>query len=575
MLETERLILRRWEDSDAESLYEYAKDPDVGPIAGWPPHQSIAESLEVIRNVFTGREAYAVCLKTDNRAIGAIELKLYGSRGNDLATGDDECELGYWLGKPFWGQGIIPEAAREMLRHAFEDIGMTKVWCGYYEGNTKSKRVQEKVGFRYQWKSEGIDVPLMHEKRTGHVSSITKDQWQQDRLSVDARAVQNGQKLKGCAEAGGITREAFEQEILYRLKAQYLRTPAMQQEDVIKFVFQAMLGMGHLLSAREKVTQYVAREMEELRPDPAEPIFEILSPAWCRLNLRRVMAANIPPQVIAGLMLTSGSELPFTRQDVYDFCKRIVRSGEYCLKDDTLLDAIPDEQWLPSHSAAYREKYHPAYRVISTDWIPCMEAIRIIAEKGADSGRLLITLDGPCASGKTALAQKLARVFRGEVVHTDDFVIPHALKTPERLAVPGGNCDAERLAKEVVIPFKYGFPVKYRRYDCMKDDLLPEEQLPDTRVLILEGSYCNLPAVQEYADVRLFLDTPREIREARLLARESPASMRQFHDRWIPLENAYFEAYHLPDDNNVVIRYGPTESGAVKKACAPVLPGDC
>ena len=75
----------------------------------------------------------------------------------------------------------MPEAVREMLRHAFEDIGMTRVWVGYYEGNTKSKRVQEKSGFRYQWKSEDVDVPLMHEKRTGHVSSITKDQWLQDR----------------------------------------------------------------------------------------------------------------------------------------------------------------------------------------------------------------------------------------------------------------------------------------------------------------------------------------------------------------------------------------------------------
>ena len=51
-LETERLILRRWKDSDAENLYQYAKDPEVGPIAGWPPHQSIDESREVIRNVF-------------------------------------------------------------------------------------------------------------------------------------------------------------------------------------------------------------------------------------------------------------------------------------------------------------------------------------------------------------------------------------------------------------------------------------------------------------------------------------------------------------------------------------------
>ena len=191
MLKSERLILRRWEDSDAESLYEFAKDPDVGPIAGWPAHQSVDESREVIRNVFQGKEAYAICLKTDGKAIGAIELKL--KEHTDLTDRDDECELGYWLGKPFWGQGIMPEAVNEILRHAFEDIGMTKVWVGYYEGNTKSKRVQEKAGFRYQWTSHDVDVPLMHEKRTGHVSAMTKAEWLQKNGQRDDRKTSDRQ----------------------------------------------------------------------------------------------------------------------------------------------------------------------------------------------------------------------------------------------------------------------------------------------------------------------------------------------------------------------------------------------
>lgn len=174
-LKTKRLILRRWKESDAEDLFRYACDPDVGPIAGWPAHRSIEESREVIKNVLCGKEAYAVCLKDDGKAIGAIELKLNGH--TDMTERDDECELGYWLGKPFWGQGIMPEATREILRHAFEDCGMRKVWCGYYEGNTKSKRVQEKCGFKYQWKSENVNVPLMNEKRTGHVSCITRQDW--------------------------------------------------------------------------------------------------------------------------------------------------------------------------------------------------------------------------------------------------------------------------------------------------------------------------------------------------------------------------------------------------------------
>ena len=121
ILETERLILRRWEESDAEDLYKYASNPDVGPIAGWPPHQSLDESKDVIKNVLNGKEAYAICLKEDGKAIGAIELKLNGH--TDMTEKDDECELGYWIGKPFWGQGLMPEAANELLRYAFEDIG--------------------------------------------------------------------------------------------------------------------------------------------------------------------------------------------------------------------------------------------------------------------------------------------------------------------------------------------------------------------------------------------------------------------------------------------------------------------
>lgn len=202
ILKTERLILRKWDESDADSLFEYAKDPDVGPIAGWPPHQNVEESLAVIRNVFNGQEAYAICLKEDNKAIGAIELKLNGH--TDLTDRDDECELGYWIGKPFWGRGLMPEAGREILRHAFEDLGMTKVWCGYYEGNSKSKRVQEKLNFRYQWKSENVDVPLMNEQRTGHVNSMTKDQWQWDRMYEAASAVRNERRISEYVTCGEV-----------------------------------------------------------------------------------------------------------------------------------------------------------------------------------------------------------------------------------------------------------------------------------------------------------------------------------------------------------------------------------
>ena len=188
-----------------------------------------------------------------------------------------------------------------------------------------------------------------------------------------------------------------------------------------------------------------------------------------------------------------------------------------------------------------KDPHHPESRS------SCSETVQRIVGMQKDCGRLLITIDGPCASGKTTLAQKLAELFEAPVIHTDDYVIPHTQKTAERLAVPGGNCDADRLVREVIAPWKRGAPVKYRKYDCSRDILLPEEELPDSHILILEGSYSNLPEIRKFADIRIFASTPEEIREERLRQRETEQSLQMFRDRWLPLENHYFEAFALPD----------------------------
>lgn len=109
-IRTQRLILRPWRETDAESLYEYASDPEVGLIAGWPPHKSVADSLAVIRNVLSAEETYAVCRKEDGRAIGSVGLILNGR--TDMTDRDDECELGFWIGREFWGAGSDPGGGR-------------------------------------------------------------------------------------------------------------------------------------------------------------------------------------------------------------------------------------------------------------------------------------------------------------------------------------------------------------------------------------------------------------------------------------------------------------------------------
>ena len=349
--------------------------------------------------------------------------------------------------------------------------------------------------------------------------------------------------------------EAFERRTLSCLRAQAERYPAMQAEDIVKYVFQAMLGVGHLLTSREAAAAYIAREMAGLDADPQESLTEPLGPAWCRLNLRRALAEGLAPDDIAGLMTVPRTAVPFTRADVRACCLRLADSLPPGMQvpDEAALAAILDETWLPNHSDAYRALYRPAYRVIAADWIPCLEAVLALAALRKNQRRTLVTLDGPCATGKTTLAGRLAEVFGAAVVHTDDFVIPHAQKTPERLAIPGGNCDADRLAAEVTAPWKAGAPVRYRIYDFRSDRLKEAQTLPDTDVLILEGSYCNLPAIRRDADLRLFLDAPTDLRLGRLRQRESPASLVRFLALWIPLEDAYFSAYGLPDGGMCVI----------------------
>ena len=175
ILETKRLILRPWQESDAAELYTYACDPAIGLPAGWPPHTSVENSREIIKAVLSKPETYAVCRK-DGKPIGSVGLKLNGN--TDMTDREDECELGYWIGKPFWGQGLIPEASRALLRRAFEELGMRAVWCGYYDGNEKSRKVQTKLGFVYQHKTEGLEVTLLNELRTGHCNLMTKERWQ-------------------------------------------------------------------------------------------------------------------------------------------------------------------------------------------------------------------------------------------------------------------------------------------------------------------------------------------------------------------------------------------------------------
>ncbi|MGV3027560.1 GNAT family N-acetyltransferase [Streptococcus hyovaginalis] len=175
MLETARLLLRPWIVDDAEALFVLASDPEIGLRAGWPAHQSLEESRNIIETVFAQSGTYALVDKLSGEPVGAIGLMIGGA--SKLTTSDKEAELGYWLGRDYWGQGLVPEAIRKLLCHAFETLKLETVWCGYFEGNEQSRRAQEKCGFTYHHKLENVECALIGEVRTEHVTCLTRTIW--------------------------------------------------------------------------------------------------------------------------------------------------------------------------------------------------------------------------------------------------------------------------------------------------------------------------------------------------------------------------------------------------------------
>lgn len=142
---TSRLILRRWAESDADDLFKYASDPDVGPHAGWPAHKNVEESLHVIREIFTNDSTWAIVSKESNEVIGCIGYYVYGMSNIDIGVYD--AEIGYWIGKPHWNKGYCTEALQAMIQYCTEVKHFYVLWADFFVNNPASGRVMEKCGF--------------------------------------------------------------------------------------------------------------------------------------------------------------------------------------------------------------------------------------------------------------------------------------------------------------------------------------------------------------------------------------------------------------------------------------------
>ena len=182
-IETKRLILRPWEDTreEAHQLYELAKDPLIGPKAGWPPHKDEEDSRRILHNILCTPEIYAVLTKRTGKPAGCAGIT--DERFGRPTLKKREGEIGYWIGMEYQGKGYASEAVEALLRRAFLELDMKTVWCAYYEGNEASARVQEKCGFLWHHSVEHTWLPLLKEYRTEHFTCITRKQWRERHTS--------------------------------------------------------------------------------------------------------------------------------------------------------------------------------------------------------------------------------------------------------------------------------------------------------------------------------------------------------------------------------------------------------
>ena len=172
-------------------------------------------------------------------------------------------------------------------------------------------------------------------------------------------------------------------------------------------------------------------------------------------------------------------------------------------------------------------------------------AIALIQDAMAGKERILVAIDGPCASGKTTLAAELSARLSCPVIHMDHFFLRPEQRTPERLAEPGGNLDRERFAKEVLAPLREGKDVSYRPFVCSTMTLGEPISIPHAPVTVIEGSYSCHPDLRESYDLCLFTTIDPAEQEGRLLAREGEEKLEVFKARWIPMEEAYFKAFDV------------------------------
>ena len=206
------------------------------------------------------------------------------------------------------------------------------------------------------------------------------------------------------------------------------------------------------------------------------------------------------------------------------------------------------------HSQIFREAVRPAYRIISSRFLCILPILEKAARLPRDKGVRTLVLDGRAAAGKSTRAEMLKTVLDAEVIHMDDFFLPPVLRSTERLEEPGGNVHYERFMREVLPFLEVRVPFTYRRFSCSRMDYDGERKIGTHPWRIVEGSYSQHPLFGDYGDLRVFCDVEPEEQMRRIVERNGAEMAEMFKQRWIPMEERYFEKFKILSQADVCLK---------------------
>lgn len=164
----------------------------------------------------------------------------------------------------------------------------------------------------------------------------------------------------------------------------------------------------------------------------------------------------------------------------------------------------------------------------------------------------IVAIDGMCLSGKTTLANELAKSFEANVFHIDDFYLPVNERAKDWKEKAGSNIDTERFLSEVLTPASGGKTVSYRAFDCHKNKTEFKGNFEPTPVVIVEGTYSCLSQFEKFYSLKVFMRCTGETQIERLKKRNTE-SINSFLETWIPLEENYFNTCNVCKNSDIVI----------------------